>query len=77
MKAVLELESLYEKKLAFETEKYMTIEQELEEEKINHQNQKKKLLNKHQETIEKLNQEFKISFNKSHSKYVETKTTAE
>jgi len=26
LKAVIELESLYEKKLAFETEKYMTIE---------------------------------------------------
>ena len=55
----------------------MTIEQELEEEKINHQNQKKTLFNKHQETIEKLNQEFKLSFNKSHKKYVGTKETAE
>ena len=65
LKAVEELEALYERKLAFENEKYLQLEQSLLEDRSTSTKKVKSLENKHEDTVEKLQGEFKDSFNKA------------
>lgn len=77
MKAVEELEALYEKKLAFENEKFLQLEQELIEERNKNIDKMKSLEQRHVDTIERLEAKYKESYTNAQSAYESTKQTAE
>ncbi|CAD8162078.1 unnamed protein product [Paramecium pentaurelia] len=62
LKAVEELENLYERKLAFENEKYLQLEQDLMEERRRNQAQAKEFESKHTSYIEELKEKFYKNF---------------
>lgn len=76
LRAVEELESLYEKKLAFENGQYLKIEQELAEERMKFDKKIKELDKKHDVNITDLKSEFNDTFNKAQTTYEKTKSTA-
>jgi len=59
LKAVEEIEAIYEKKLTYENEKYLLLEQELLEEKMKNENRFKKMEDQNQEIIDRLQNEFR------------------
>lgn len=77
LKAVEELENLYEKKLAFENEKYLQLKQELAEEVMKYEEKIRGLDNKHQSTIDNLQGDFRERFTSAQRVYDNTKQTAE
>ena len=77
LKAVEELENLYEKKLAFENEKYLQLKQELSEEVMKYEDKIKVLDNKHQGTIDHLQTDFRDKYTSAQRIYDNTKQTAD
>lgn len=77
LKAVEELENLYERKLAFENEKYLQLEQVLMEERMRFQTVMKGLERKHDSNIGMLKDEFSVNFMKAERVYESTKATAD
>ncbi|EAR88012.2 WD domain, G-beta repeat protein (macronuclear) [Tetrahymena thermophila SB210] len=77
LKGVEELESLYERKLAFENEKYFQQEQELKEERLKFEKKIKELSRKQDTNIDILKKEFNLNFGKAQKVYESTKMTAE
>lgn len=65
LKATEELENLYEKKLAFENEKYMQQEQTLLEERMKFDKKLKSIESKHDYNITDLKGEFNENFTKA------------
>lgn len=77
LKAVEEIEAIYEKKLTYENEKYLLLEQELLEERMVNENRFKKMEDQNQEIIDRLQNEFKESFNRAQQIYETTKQSAD
>jgi len=77
LKAVEELETLYDKKLAYENEKYLQIEQELIEEENKHTKKEKKVKSQHTETIGRLEHQYRDEFSKTQKIFETNKNTAE
>ena len=77
LKAVEELETLYDKKLAYENEKFLQIEQELIEEENRQVKKTGKTANQHTDTIERLEFQYKDEFSKTQKIFETNKNTAE
>lgn len=77
LKAVEELENLYERKLAFENEKYLQLEQQLMEERMKFEKNLRDLERKHDQNIGLLKEEFTENFMKAEKVYESTKATAD
>ncbi|KAL4511618.1 hypothetical protein ABPG72_012463 [Tetrahymena utriculariae] len=77
LKAIEELENLYEKKLAFENEKFLQQEQELIEERMKFEKKLKEIERKHDDNINSLKYEFNDNFQKAQKVYDSTKQTAD
>lgn len=67
LKAIEELENLYEKKLNFENEKFLQQEQELIEQQKKFDEKLKKIEDKHEQNISTLMKEFSTNFNEAQS----------
>ncbi|KRW99737.1 WD40-repeat-containing domain [Pseudocohnilembus persalinus] len=76
LKGVEELENLYEKKLAYENDKYLKLEQELLEERMKFDKKLKSIENKHDSAVNELKAEFNDNFHKAETMYETTKATA-
>ena len=72
LKAVEELEALYEKKLALENDQYIEIEQILEDYRQKFKEEIKLNDDKHADTIDKLQKSFRQQFNRAQGKYDRT-----
>jgi hypothetical protein len=77
LKAVEELENLYERKLAFENEKYLQLEQQLMEDRMKFEKNLRDLEKKHDNNIALLKEEFTENFMKAEKVYESTKATAD
>lgn len=77
LKSVEELENLYERKLAFENEKYLQLEQQLMEERMKFEKNLRELERKHDQNIGLLKEEFTENFMKAEKVYESTKATAD
>jgi hypothetical protein len=77
LKAVEELENLYEKKLAFENEKFLQQEQELLEERMKFEKKLKEVERRHDTNITDLKGDFTSKFTQAQHEYRSTKATAD
>lgn len=71
------MENLYEKKLAFENEKFLQLKQELAEEIMKHEEKLRSLDGKNQSTLEQLQSDFRDKFVSAQKVYENTKQTAD
>lgn len=76
LKAVEELENLYEKKLAFENEKYIQLESTQTEERLKQKKQIEDFKDQNRKTLEILKSEFQNKFNDVEGLYKVTKDNA-
>lgn len=76
LKAVEDLESLYEKKLSYENEKYLRLESELLEERENNEAKLREIKETNKIIIDKLREEFKTSYEDAKKIYDQTRETS-
>ena len=77
LKAVEDLETLYDKKLAYENEKFLQLEQDLIEEESKQGEKLKKAEFRHEETVYTFENQFKDEFAKTQKIFQANKTVAE
>ena len=77
LKAIEEIENLYEKKLSLENEKYLQLEQKLLEERMKAERDLKKKDSEYQDTIMNMKKEFEDQFYSAKRVYDSTKETAD
>src|SRR5690242_9918357 len=77
MKAVEELENLYEKKLSYENDKYVQKEAELNNLKGRNMEVMEDQVRHHEDTIEKLERQYRDEFGKTQKVFEANKNTAD
>lgn len=76
LKAVEDLEALYEKKLIYENDKYIKLENELTEERMSNDTKLNEIKNENKKIIEQLREEFRTSYEEAKKIYDQTKETS-